>query len=396
MTRSADSPLVPRLRPFGTTIFASMSALAARTGAINLGQGFPDTDGPVEVLEAAARAIRAGHNQYPPGRGIAPLREAIAEHQRRWYGLSYDPATQVLVTAGATEALTAAILALCDTGDEVVVLEPTYDSYTAAIALARAVPRPVRLRHPSATEPGYRLAEADLRAAITDRTRLLLINTPHNPTGHVLGPDELDAVARVAVEHDLVVITDEVYEHLLFGGRPYVPLTTLPGMAERTLQISSAGKTFSITGWKIGWVCSTPELVAAVTTAKQFLTYVNGAPFQWAVAEGLALPDERFAGLSRGMEAQHDVLLPGLVAAGMTVHPTEGTYFVTADVAPLGYDDAVDFCWRLPDLCGVVAVPSSVFYADPTGARSLVRFAFCKRPEILAEAAERLAGLRTR
>ncbi|QGF24527.1 pyridoxal phosphate-dependent aminotransferase [Raineyella fluvialis] len=385
--------LVAHLRPFGTTSFASMSALAAEKGAINLGQGFPDTDGPTEVLEAAVRAIRAGHNQYPPGRGIAALREAIAEHQRHWYGLSYDPATQVLVTAGATEALTAAILALCDTGDEVVVLEPTYDSYTAAIAMARAVPRPVRLRHPSDTEPGYRLDEADLRAAISDRTRLLLINTPHNPTGHVLGPAELDAVARVAVEHDLLVITDEVYEHLAFGGAPYVPLATLPGMAERTVQISSAGKTFSTTGWKIGWVCSTPELVTAVTTAKQFLTYVSGGPFQWAIAEGLALPDERFAAMAPALADQRDILVPGLVAAGMTVHPTEGTYFVTADVAPLGYDDAVDFCWRLPDLRGVVAVPSSVFYSDPAGARSLVRFAFCKRPALLAEAAERLATL---
>jgi len=389
-------PLVARLRPFGTTIFAEMSALAMRTGAINLGQGFPDTDGPAEVLDAAVAAIRAGHNQYPPGRGIAPLREAIAEHQRHWYGLSYDPATEILVTAGATEAITAAILALCETGDEVVVLEPTYDSYTAAIAMAHAAPRPVRLRHPSATEPGYRLDEADLRATITDRTRLLLINTPHNPTGHVLAADELAIVARVAVEHDLLVVTDEVYEHLLFDGRTHRPLATLPGMRERTVLISSAGKTFSTTGWKIGWVCSTPELVTAVTTAKQFLTFVNGAPFQWAVAEGLALPDDRFAALGSRLEAQRDVLVPGLAAAGMIVHPTEGSYFVTADVAPLGYHDAVDFCWRLPELCGVVAVPSSVFYTDPTGVESLVRFAFCKRPEVLAEAAERLSRLRSR
>ena len=385
--------LVARMRPFGTTIFAQMSALAADRGAINLGQGFPDTDGPAEVLDAAVRAIRAGHNQYPPGRGIAPLRRAIVQHQQRRYALTYDPDTQVLVTAGATEALTAAILALCDLGDEVVVLEPTYDSYTAAIAMARAVARPVRLRHPSPSEPTYRLDEEDLRAAITDRTRLLLINTPHNPTGHVLTDAELDIVARVAVEHDLLVLTDEVYEHLLFDGRTHRPLATRPGMADRTVLVSSAGKTFSTTGWKIGWVCATAELVTAVTTAKQFLTYVSGGPFQWAIAEGLALPEERFAALQSRMQEGRDLLVPGLVAAGMAVHPSEGTYFVTADVAPLGYDDAVDFCWRLPDLCGVVAVPSSAFYADPTGVRSLVRFAFCKRPEVLTEAAERLAGL---
>lgn len=388
--------LVPRMRTFGTTIFAAMSALAARTGAINLGQGFPDTDGPAEVLDAAVRAIRAGHNQYPPGRGIAPLRQAIAEHQQRRYGLAYDPDTQVLVTAGATEALTAAILALADEGDEVVVLEPTYDSYTAAIAMARAVPRPVRLRHPSATELAYRLDEADLRAVITERTRLLLVNTPHNPTGHVLTDDELDVVARVAVEHDLLVVTDEVYEHLLFDGRVHRPLASWPGMAERTVLVSSAGKTFSTTGWKIGWVCSTPELVDAVTTTKQFLTYVSGGPFQWAIAEGLALPEARFAELQQRMQDQRDLLVPGLVAAGMGVHPSEGTYFVTADVAPLGWHDAVAFCRQLPELCGVVAVPSSVFYADPAGVESLVRFAFCKRPEVLARAADRLAGLRGR
>ncbi|SDB94091.1 N-succinyldiaminopimelate aminotransferase [Raineyella antarctica] len=388
--------LVPRMRSFGTTIFASMSALAAERGAINLGQGFPDTDGPPEVLEAAVRAIRSGHNQYPPGRGIAPLRQAIATHQQHHYGLAYDPDTQVLVTAGATEALTAAILALCDLGDEVVVLEPTYDSYTAAIVMARAVPRPVRLRHPSDTESAYRLDEDDLRAVLTERTRLVVVNTPHNPTGHVLTDAELDIVARVAVEHDLLVLTDEVYEHLLFDGRTHRPLATWPGMFERTVQVSSAGKTFSTTGWKIGWVCSTPELVTAVTTTKQFLTYVSGGPFQWAVAEGLALPDERFAQLGARMQAQRDLLVPGLVSAGMAVHPSEGTYFVTADIAPLGYHDAVDFCWRLPDLCGVVAVPSSVFYADPAGVGSLVRFAFCKRPEVLTEAAERLAGLSDR
>ncbi len=391
-----NRPLVQRMRSFGTTIFAEMSALANRTGAINLGQGFPDTDGPAEVLDAAVAAIRAGHNQYPPGRGIAPLREAIAAHQDDWYGLSYDPGTEILVTAGATEAIAATILALCESGDEVVVLEPTYDSYTASIALAHAVPRPVRLRHPGPGEPAYRLDAGDLAAAVTERTRLILLNTPHNPTGHVLGEDELAAVARVAVEHDLIVVTDEVYEHLVFDGRAHHPLAALPGMRDRTVLISSAGKTFSATGWKIGWACSTPELIDAITTVKQFLTFVNGAPFQWAITTGLGLPRERFVEIGERMQTRRDLLLPGLEAAGLTVHPSEGTYYVVVDPAPLGWTDAREFCRRLPALVGVVAIPNAVFYEDPAGVGSLVRFAFCKRPEVLREAAERLSGLPAR
>ncbi|HET6949749.1 MAG TPA: pyridoxal phosphate-dependent aminotransferase [Acidimicrobiales bacterium] len=381
--------LTSRLQGFGTTIFAEMSALATRTGAVNLGQGFPDYDGPAAVLDAAVEAIRSGHNQYPPGRGLPVLREAVARHQRRWYGLAYDPDTEVLVTAGATEAIAAACLALCEPGDEVVVLEPTYDSYQASIAMAGATPVFVRL-----APPGYRLDAAALRAAVTPRTRLLLVNSPHNPTGTVLDRDELAAVAALAVEHDLIVVTDEVYEHLVFDGHAHVPLATLPGMRERTVTVSSGGKTFSTTGWKIGWVCAPAALVDAVTTVKQFLTYVNGAPFQPAIAAGLDLPDDVFAGLAAGLAAQRDLLCAGLDAAGFTVFRPQGTYFVTVDIRPLRPDgDGMAFCRELPDRCGVVAVPNQVFYADPAAGRHLVRFSFAKRPEVLEDAVARLGRL---
>ena len=365
-----------------------MSALALRTGSVNLGQGFPDTDGPPEVLAAAIAAIRAGHNQYPPGLGIPALRQAIADHQQRYYGLSHDPDREVLVTAGATEAIAAAILAICDTGDEVVALEPTYDSYAASIAMAGGVLRPVTLRHPA-----YRLDPDELRAAVGPRTRLLLINSPHNPTGRVLDRDELAAIAALAVERDLIVVTDEVYEHLTFD-RAHVPLATFPGMRDRTVTISSAGKTFSCTGWKIGWVCAAPALVDAVKTTKQFLTFVNGAPFQHAIVTGLALPPERLVAIRDGLLDRRDQLRAGLVAAGLDVHPCEATYFLTVDVRSIGEDDGLAFCRSLPERCGVVAIPSSVFYVDPGPARSLVRFAFCKRPEVIEEAATRLATLR--
>ncbi|MBA3799293.1 MAG: pyridoxal phosphate-dependent aminotransferase [Geodermatophilaceae bacterium] len=382
--------LVPRMRGFGTTIFAEMSALAVRTGSINLGQGFPDTDGPPEVLEAAVQAIRAGHNQYPPGRGIPALRQAISDHQQHYYGLSYDPDREVLVTAGATEAIAATILALCETGDEVVVLEPTYDSYSASIALAGAVPRPVTLHHPE-----YRLDVDAVRAALSPRTRLLLINSPHNPTGRILDRAELTAIADLAVERDLIVVTDEVYEHLAFDGE-HIPLATLPGMRDRTVAISSAGKTFSCTGWKIGWVCASPALLDAVATTKQFLTYVNGAPFQHAIVAGLALPDERIDSIRTNLRDRRDQLRGGLLAAGLDVHPCQATYFLTVDVASLGQTDGLAFCRALPAQIGVVAIPSSVFYLDPGPARTLVRFAFCKRPEVLDEAVRRLAELPTR
>ncbi len=384
--------LAARLQGLGTTIFAEMSALADRTGAINLGQGFPDTDGPAEVSEAAVDAIRDGHNQYPPGPGIAALRQAVAVHQERFYGLSLDPDTEVLVTAGATEAITAAVLALCETGDEVVMFEPFYDSYSAAVAMAGAQRSVVALDPPGRGE-AWTFDPDRLAQAITPRTRLVLLNTPHNPTGKVFSADELTEIARVCAERDVLVVTDEVYEHLVFDGR-HVPLATLPGMAERTLTVSSAGKTFSFTGWKIGWVCGPAALIAAVRTAKQFLTYVNGAPFQHAVAVGLGLPDAFFTGAAEQLRHGRDRLCAGLEASGLKVFRPEATYFVMTDASAIGEPDGAALCRELPQRCGVVGVPAAVFYADPARGRSLVRFAFCKRPEVLDEAARRLASLR--
>jgi N-succinyldiaminopimelate aminotransferase len=384
-----DRPaLTSRLDGFGTTIFAEMSALAARTGAINLGQGFPDTDGPPEVLEAAVEAMRAGRNQYPPGPGIPELRAAIAEHQRRFHGLELDPDGEVLVTTGATEAIAAALLALCEPGDEVVTFEPYYDSYAACIAMAGATRRVVTLR-----PPGYALEPDRLAAAFTDRTRLILLNSPHNPTGKVFDRADLEHVARVCTERDVLAVTDEVYEHLVFDGRDHVPLATLPGMRDRTVTISSAGKTFSFTGWKIGWATGPRELVAAVQTAKQFLTFVSGAPFQPAIALALGLPDEYFARFTAGLQAKRDRLCEGLAQAGLTVFEPAGTYFVTADIRPLGFTDGRAFCLELPERVGVVAVPTVVFYDDEEAGRPLVRFAFCKRDSVIDEAAARLARL---
>ena len=386
-------PLTSKLEGFGTTIFAEMSALAAETGAINLGQGFPDTDGPAAVLDAAVEAIRGGRNQYPPGPGVPELRSAIAAHQRRFYGLDVDPDAEVLVTAGATEALAAALLGILEPGDEVVVFEPMYDSYQAGIALAGARVVPVLLR-PGA-DGRYGFDPDELRSAVGPRTRLLLLNTPHNPTGKVFDADELAMVAEVAAEHDLWVVTDEVYEHLVFPGAVHVPLATLPGMAERTLTISSGGKTFSTTGWKIGWITGPAELVAAARTAKQFLTFVNGGPFQPGIAVGLGLDDGFYAGLIADLSAKRDRLVAGLVAAGFTTYEPEATYFTTVDIRPLQPDgDGAAFCRSLPARCGVVAIPNEVFYARPEHGRHLVRFACCKRLEVLDEAASRLAGLR--
>jgi N-succinyldiaminopimelate aminotransferase len=386
-------PLTSKLAGFGTTIFAEMSALADRTGSINLGQGFPDTDGPPEVLDAAIAAIRGGVNQYPPGPGMAVLRQAIAEHQRRFYGIELDPDTEVLVTAGATEALAGALLGMLDAGDEVVLFEPMYDSYQACIALAGGVVRPVLLA-PRADGGGYAFDVDELRAAFSPRTRLVLLNTPHNPTGKVLTPDELALVASLAIEHDAIVVADEVYEHLVFAGARHVPISTLPGMAERTLSISSGGKTFNTTGWKIGWATGPAPLVAACRTAKQFLTYVNGAPFQPAIAVGLGLPDAYFERIATELESARDRLAAGLHAAGFVVHPADGTYFTTVDVRPLRPDgDGVALCRELPERCGVVAIPNEVFYVRPEHGRHLVRFACCKRPEVIDEAVERLARL---
>jgi N-succinyldiaminopimelate aminotransferase len=379
------------LAGMGTTIFAEMSALAVETGAINLGQGFPDTDGPAEIAQVAAEAVLGGRgNQYPPGPGIPELRTAISQHQKRFYGLEVDPDTEVLVTAGATEAIAAAMLALLEPGDEVIALEPYYDSYAACIAMAGATRVPVTLR-----APDFRPDLDRLQDAITSRTRLILLNSPHNPTGMVATRDELTAIAGLAIKHDLLVVTDEVYEHLVFDGE-HIPIATLPGMRERTVTISSGGKTFSFTGWKIGWVTGTPELVTAVRTAKQFLTYVSGGPFQYAIAAGLALPDAFYAGLSAGLRRKRDLLAAGLRAAGFEVFLPQGTYFITTDIAALGESDGLAFCRGLPLRCGVVAVPNVVFYDDAAAGRSQVRFAFCKRDEVLAEAASRLARLGVR
>ena len=396
MSRTPGSPrplLNSRLSGFGTTIFAEMSALAVKTGALNLGQGFPDTDGPEEVREAAVRAIRDGRgNQYPPGPGIPELREAVAEHQHRFYGhlgLSYDPETEVLITAGATEALAAALLALLEPGDEVIALEPYYDSYAAGIAMAGGRRVPVTLR-PS--EDGYHLDLDELRDAVTARTRLILLNSPHNPTGSVLTETELRAVAELCTEHDLLAVTDEVYEHLVYTGS-HLPLASLPGMRERTVTISSAGKTWSVTGWKVGWVTSTPELVTAVRSAKQFLTYVSAGPFQYAVAEALRLPDAYYHDLRDDLRAKRDLLSRGLADAGFRVFPSAGTYFVTTDIRPLGESDGPAFCLALPERCGVVAVPNQVFYDHAEEGAPYVRFAFCKQREVLEEASERLLAL---
>jgi N-succinyldiaminopimelate aminotransferase len=384
---ATNAYLVPRLRRFGTTIFAEMSALAERTGAINLGQGFPDRDGPPLVAEAAVAAIRGGRNQYPPGPGIPELRQAIAAHQRRFYGIDVDPDGQVLVTAGATEAITAAVLALCQADDEVVLFEPFYDSYRAAVALAGARPRVVALEPPDWTFDPARLA-----AAVTARTRLILLNSPHNPTGKVFSSSELEAIAQVCRDFDLLAITDEVYEHLIFEGR-HLPLSTFPGMAARTLTVSSAGKTFAFTGWKVGWVCGPEPLVSAVRTVKQFLTYVNGAPFQPAIAAGLGLADEYFSGAAAALRAGRDQLCAGLLRAGFEVFPSHATYFVMAGIQGLGATDGAEFCRQLPGRCGVVAVPAAAFYDDPRHPRPLVRFAFCKQPDVLDEAVRRLSTL---
>lgn len=381
-----------RLTGLGTTIFAEMSALAVATDAINLGQGFPDQDGPDAIAEAAVAAIRAGRNQYPPGLGVPELRRAIADHHRRFHGLDVDPDREVVVTTGATEAIAGALLGLIDPGDEVIVLEPYYDSYVAMIQMAGGRRRPVTLR-----APDFRLPVERLRAAVTSRTTAILLNTPHNPTGAVLTADEVAAVAAVATEHDLVVISDEVYEHLVFEPARHVPIATLPGMAERTLTIGSAGKTFSFTGWKVGWAVGPAPLVAAVNGVKQFLSYTSGAPFQPAIAEALALPDAYFSELARGLQDRRDLWCSGLAELGFDVLVPDGTYFATTDVAPLGFADGLEFCRELPRRAGVVAIPHQVFYdTRPDGSnpgRTLVRWAFCKKPAVLTAALDRLAAL---
>lgn len=385
----------PGLAEFGETIFAEMSALAARTNSLNLGQGFPDTDGPPEVLEAAIEAMRSGVNQYPPLPGEPDLRQAIAGHQLRFWGLVFDPATEVLVTAGATEAIAASLLALVRPEDEVVMFEPYYDSYAAAVALTGAKRRVVTLRPPRGGQVGFRFDIDELRAAVTPRTRLLLLNTPHNPTGKVFTRTELMQIAELALERDLLVVSDEVYEHLTFDGATHIPIATLPGMADRTVTISSGGKTFSFTGWKIGWACARPELIAAIRSVKQYLTFVNGAPFQPAIATGLRLGDDYFHDFAATLQGKRDRLGAGLESAGFTVYEPQGTYFTTVDIRPLGFDDGRAFCLALPERVGVVAIPSQVFYTNTDEGAHLVRFAFCKRDEMLDEAVERLALFRS-
>jgi N-succinyldiaminopimelate aminotransferase len=367
-----------------------MSELATATNSVNLGQGFPDTDGPSELKEIAAEAIRHGDNQYPPSAGIPELRSAIAAHQHAWYGLDLDPGSEVLVTVGATEAIAATLLALCEPGDEVVMFEPSYDSYAACASMAGAVPRLVRLHPPDWTFDPDELAAAAARP----RARILLLNTPHNPTGKVFSADELGQAAALCRAHDLLAVTDEVYEHLVFDGT-HIPLATLPGMRGRTLTISSGGKTFSFTGWKVGWVSGPAPLVAAVRAAKQFLTYTSPAPLQLAIAHGLGFPPARIADLATELAAKRDLLCDGLAGLGHTVYRPSATYFATTDISAIAPGlSAQDFCLGLPGHCGVVAIPSSVFYdpADPDAGRSLVRWAFCKQDAVLHDAIARLAS----
>ncbi len=384
MTRTAH-----RLDGIPPTIFTTMSALAMRTGAVNLGQGFPDADGPASVLAAADRAMREGANQYAPGPGVPALRQAIARHQQRHYGIELDPDREVVVTTGCTEGVAAALLGLVDPGDEVVVLEPYYDSYVAMIQVAGAVRRPVTLR-----APDFRLDADELRAAVGPRTRFILLNSPHNPTGTVLTRAELHAVADVAIEHDLVVITDEVYEHLTFSENgtvhEHVPIATLPGMWERTLSLSSAGKSYSVTGWKIGWATGPAELVSALLSAKQWLTFTSGAPLQPAIAVALDEEPDWPRELARDLQERRDLLCDGLAALGLDVRRPEGTYFALTDISSLGWTDGMEFCLALPDRAGVVAIPTQPFHDTDSGDQ-LVRWAFCKEASVIEEALSRLA-----
>lgn len=388
---------VSRLRPYATTVFAEMSALAARIGAVNLGQGFPDEDGPPAMLKAAQEAIADGVNQYPPGIGIAPLRYAIAAQRHRQYGIEYDPDTEVLVTVGATEAIASAVIGLIEPGSEVLLIEPFYDSYSPVVAMASAR----RVAVPLVPHGrGFALDADALRRAVTPRTRALIVNSPHNPTGTVLSAAELATIAEIAVAADLLVITDEVYEHLVFDGRQHVPLAGFDGMTERTITISSAAKMFNCTGWKIGWACGPAQLIAGMRAAKQYLSYVGGAPFQPAVALALEQEGAWVDDLRATLQARRDRLAAGLIDVGFEVHDSAGTYFLCADPRPLGYDDSAAFCAALPEKVGVAAIPMSAF-CDPDTARGpadvwnhLVRFTFCKRDDTLDEAIKRLAALR--
>lgn len=379
--------MTSRLRAFGTTIFTEMSALAVEHDAVNLGQGFPDEDGPASVLEAARTAVREGHNQYAPGPGIPALREAVADHAQRFLGLRYDPGTEVSITFGATEALSSSLLGICEAGDEVIVIEPSYDAYNVAIALADAVRVPVPL-----VAPDFHLDLDRLRAAVTARTRAIVLNSPHNPTGSVLSDQSLEEIADLCLQHDLIAISDEVYEHLRFEGT-HRSIAQVEGMRGRTIRISSAAKTFSVTGWKVGWACAPPELTEAVRMVKSYTTFAGGTPFQHAIVDALRLPDSYFEGLAADFRGRRDRLVNGLQDVGFDVSVPVGTYFVAADAAPLGVEDGLAFCRSLPERAGVVAIPVGVFCADPGPLESWVRFATCKRPAVLDEGIERLASL---
>jgi len=368
-----------------TTIFTRMTALAEQTGAVNLGQGFPDFDGPAAVIEAAVEALRAGRNQYAPLAGVRELREAIAGHQLRHYGLEVDPDREIQVTFGATEALAAAVLGLVEPGEEVAFLDPAYDSYAAIVGLAGGRARRIVLQ-----PPGWRLEEAAVTAAIGRQTRVVVLNSPHNPTGRVLDAGELEVVAAACRKHDVIAVTDEVYEHVVFDGR-HLPLAGLRGMAERTVTVSSVGKTFAVTGWKIGWASGPAELISRVRGVKQFLTFAGGTPLQYAAAAALELPDSVADEMAGKLAGKRDRLAEGLRAAGFGVLPSAATYFVNADASGLGEDDAAAVCERLPHEAGVVGIPTSAFTGDADGAtRSLIRFAFPKEDAVLDEAVERL------
>ena len=388
---NAQSPLTSRLQGFGASIFAEMTALAVSTGSINLGQGFPDYDGPTEVLQIAREQISAGNNQYPPGIGMPDLRLAVSEHQERFWGLTYDPDSEILITMGATEALAGALLGILNDGDEVIVFEPLFDTYAGCIALSGAQMVPITLRPQDSGR--YEFDADELRKSITPKTRMILVNSPHNPTGSVFTLEELQIIAAVAIDNDLIVISDEVYEHLIFDNKKHIPIATLPGMFERTITISSGGKSFNTTGWKIGWACAPAPLIAATRMAKQLFTFAGGSPFQPAIAAGLRLPDQYFQALASDLQHKRDVLMNALDACGLQPITPEGTYFITADVRGRRPDgDGVAFCRELPLLAGIVAIPAAVLY-DPrheSEGRHLVRFAFCKELTTISRASDQL------
>ena len=373
----------PVFAGLGTTIFTHMSALAVKHGAVNLGQGFPDEDGPLAIREAAAKALIEGPNQYPPMRGRVELRQALAGHARRFYGFELDPETDVVVTSGATEALTASIMAMAGEG-EVVLIEPSYDSYRPIVEAMGASVRAVTL-----AAPDWRLTEAALRAAFTPNTRAILVNSPLNPIGRVFDRGELDAIARVLADHDAVAICDEVYEHLVFDGRAHIPLASLPGMRERCLRVGSAGKMFSLTGWKVGWIAGPAGLMRVVANAHQFVTFTTSPALQLGIAHALEHEMDYTLGLTKTFQANRDVLRDGIARLGFKPLPCEGSYFLTADIRGLTNESDRDFCERLVREAGVALIPLSVFFADGKP-DNLVRFAFCKKRAVIEEALTRL------